>query len=126
MPLPVFGPEDFTLSDDRKTLTCPDGGELEAYVEVAWDVAEGKWFRDGARRVGAEGIKGSVEGVKSRARAVLEARSGVRVKYLGNKSPDKSLLAPPSHTQPMTFSAVSQGGREQSALRKSIMLSGKL
>jgi hypothetical protein len=90
MPLPVFGPEDFTLSDDRKTLTCPDGGELEAYVEVAWDVAEGKRFRDGARRVGAEGIKGCGEGVKSRARAVLEARSGVRVKYLGNKGPDKS------------------------------------
>jgi hypothetical protein len=50
-PLPVFAPEQFTLSDDRKTLTCPAGQTTTTYERSSSDT--GLKFRFSKKQCGA-------------------------------------------------------------------------
>ena len=50
MPLPVFRPEEFQLSDDQKTLTCPAGQTTKTYERNANDT--GVKFRFSKKQCG--------------------------------------------------------------------------
>jgi IS5 family transposase len=71
MPLTVFGPEEFTLSDDKKTLTCPAGQRTTSYERSSSDT--GAKFRFSKKQCGGCALREKcLADPKSKSRTVVK------------------------------------------------------